>query len=97
MINLRQMLLIAVAYIFYGVPAYAGPYAGITLSTDNDRGFCKKNDFDDYCESAKVFAGYDGKFENDVGWDANISYEDQLGGKEYLNPTRGSITIYKRW
>ena len=100
MIDRRQILLIAiaaVAYVWYGLAAYAGPYAGMTYSVDNDRGFCNKNSFDDYCQSGRAFVGYDGELGNGWGYDANASYETQLDGNGLLDPTRGSVTVYKRW
>ena len=77
--------------------AIAGPYAGMTLSVDNDRGFCTKKDFDDYCQSAAAFVGYDGRFEDGWGYDVSVAHERQLDGSGFLNPTRGAVTVYKRW
>ena len=85
------------AMLWWSYPAAAGPYAGMTLSVDNDRGFCKKQDFNDYCQSARAFVGYDGELGDGWGYDANASYETQLDGGEYLDPKRASVTVYKRW
>ena len=97
--RILSVILIASAVVIcaWGLAAYAGPYAGMTYSVDNDRGFCNKNNFDDYCQSGRAFVGYDGELGDGWGYDANASYETQLDGNGLLDPTRGSVTVYKRW
>ena len=99
--NREILLLVAVfvvqAMLMYSHVSAAGPYAGVTVSIDNDRGFCSKVNYDDYCQTARAFVGYDGQLEDGWGYDASVSYEEQLDGGELLNPTRGSVTVYKRW
>jgi len=76
---------------------FAGPYAGLSLNYDNDRGFCTYSSLSDYCTTARAFAGYDTDLAEDLFFDAHVSIENQLNDDSLYNPTKASVTLMKRW
>ena len=75
-------------------PAFAGPYVGLTIASDNDVGHC---DTTGRCETARAFVGYDKAWGNGIYTDVYASYEDRIDGRSTHDPSRVSATIMKRF
>jgi len=92
--NKRISILAFVSLSVLGASAVAGPYAGLTLASDNDVGFCETTG---RCETVRAFVGYDHSWGNDIYTDVYASYEDRIDGSDFYNPSRVSATILKRF
>jgi len=84
----------ALLLLLFSGASFAGPYAGITYSHDNDMGFCSDVE---YCDSVRLFAGYDLNITENTYLDAYVSYRDQLNGSPERKPKSASVTIIHRF